>query len=69
MRVDPAQARAAGHVSYYQDKVYYSCSDSCKRQFDADPATVLNRTGDSAGKHPAANHATHPAQAPGGRSG
>lgn len=69
MEVDPAQARAAGHVSHYQNKIYYSCSDSCKRQFDADPARILNRSRASAGErtHPAANHAI--ALAHGGRSG
>jgi Cu(I)/Ag(I) efflux system membrane fusion protein len=69
MEVDPAQARAAGHVSHYRHKIYYSCSDSCKRQFDADPAKILNRSRVSTGErpHPTDNHAI--ALAHGGRSG
>lgn len=38
MSVDPAKAKAAGRTSEYQGKTYYFCNDSCKKQFDADPA-------------------------------
>ncbi len=39
MDVDPARAKAARRTSDYRGATYYFCSDTCKRQFDADPSS------------------------------
>lgn len=41
MSVDAAKAKAAGRTSEYEGKTYYFCNDSCKKQFDADPAKFV----------------------------
>ncbi|HSL22968.1 MAG TPA: YHS domain-containing protein [Vicinamibacterales bacterium] len=38
MSVDAAKAKAAGRTTQYEGKTYYFCNDSCKKQFDSDPA-------------------------------
>ena len=40
MQIDPA--KAAGK-SDYKGKTYYLCSDHCKKTFDANPDTILNK--------------------------
>lgn len=39
MEVDPAHA--AGY-SEYEDKVYYFCSNDCKKQFDSGPTNFAD---------------------------
>ncbi len=41
MAVTEAKARAANRFSEYQGKTYFFCNDSCKQEFDADPAKYL----------------------------
>ena len=38
MSVDTAKAKADGRTSQYEGKTFYFCNDSCKKQFDAEPA-------------------------------
>jgi Cu+-exporting ATPase len=48
MTVDTAKAREAGRTSVYEGKTFYFCNDSCKKQFDADPAKYAQKkAGDS----------------------
>lgn len=55
MSVDTAKAKADGRTSTYEGKTYYFCNDSCKKQFDAEPAkyaaqkTGQAQTGDGCG--------------------
>ena len=44
MSVDEAEAKAAKLTSEHQGKTYFFCNDSCKKQFDADPAKYLARS-------------------------
>jgi YHS domain-containing protein len=37
MHVDPKETRAAGRTATHGKDVYFFCSDSCRRQFVADP--------------------------------
>jgi Cu+-exporting ATPase len=46
MTVDPAKAKAAGRTSQYEGTTYYFCADSCKKQFDADPAKYVRKKAD-----------------------
>lgn len=49
MTVDVAKAKADGRTSEYKGKTYYFCNDSCKKQFDADPAKYIEqKKGDEA---------------------
>lgn len=38
MDINPATAK---YMSHYQDRNYYFCSESCKKQFDANPEKYL----------------------------
>lgn len=49
--VDGAQARASGRTSQFRNTTYYFSSDSCKRQFDADPEGYLKKAAAGAAKH------------------
>jgi Cu+-exporting ATPase len=49
MTVDPAKAKAAGRTSTYEGTTYYFCADSCKKQFDADPAKYVGTKADGKG--------------------
>ncbi len=42
MRVDEAQARAAGRVSTHSGSEYSFCNPRCKTRFDADPVAALD---------------------------
>lgn len=52
MGVDEGQAKAAGNVRAYRARVYYFCSDHCKRQFDQDPERYLMPKGSIAERRP-----------------
>jgi membrane fusion protein, copper/silver efflux system len=41
MKVIEAKARAANRFSEYQGKTYFFCNNSCKQEFDAEPAKYL----------------------------
>jgi YHS domain-containing protein len=41
MKVIETKARAAKRFSEYQGKTYFFCNDSCKQEFDAEPAKYL----------------------------
>ncbi len=41
MTVDEGKAKAAKRVSEYQGKTYFFCNDSCKQEFDAEPAKYM----------------------------
>jgi membrane fusion protein, copper/silver efflux system len=41
MDIKPAQAKATGRTSQYQDKTYYFCSDKCKQDFDKNPQSFI----------------------------
>ena len=59
MEIDPDTAAA---TSQHKGVTYYFCAESCKQEFDADPAKFLN------GGAPAAEPATAPgAPAPSGK--
>ena len=44
MDVDPREAGNAGRTAAHGDHVFFFCSDSCKRQFVADPSRHAKRT-------------------------
>jgi len=43
MEVDEERANAAGRRAEYKGKVYYFCSDECKKAFDKEPAKYANK--------------------------
>jgi RND family efflux transporter MFP subunit len=51
--IDAGKAKIAGRKSDYQGKTFYFCSDTCKAQFDQDPARYL-KAGAMAPPSPAA---------------
>ena len=57
MTVDAPEVKAAGQFSVYQGRTYYFCNPGCKRSFDDDPASILNRQASpKAGATLAADH-------------
>jgi membrane fusion protein, copper/silver efflux system len=46
MSVDRSKASAAGHVAAHKGRTYYFCSDTCAKQFEANPAAYAE--GDAA---------------------
>ena len=45
MVVDPEESRAAGRVSEHKGRMYYFCTDMCKKRFDANPGAFLAKSG------------------------
>ncbi len=43
MAVDAAKAKDAGRTTVFEGKTYYFCNESCKKQFDADPAKYVKK--------------------------
>jgi YHS domain-containing protein len=43
MLVDQQRAKAAGNMLEYRGKMYFFCSDSCKRNFQNSPARYIDK--------------------------
>jgi len=35
--------KIAQHKSHYQDKLYFFCSEHCKKQFNEDPSSYMDK--------------------------
>ena len=60
MTVDPTTAR---RTSEYQGTTFYFCSPSCKKAFDADPASYVDKTESESAPEQAGGSACCAAQA------